>query len=278
MAKKYSKKQWMAKGILALLLCLILAGLAVGFAVTEKRKPAEPTTETLSEPETEPQTELPTEAEATTAPETTTAKVPPVSLPQATDGNPVTVSPDGEHWELTLVNLQYRLPEEYKPTLKAAVEGSSVQLDERVAPYYAEMYAAAKADGCTLTPYSGYRTYARQQENFDRKVAYYVSQGLSETEATVKTQTRILPAGASEHNMGFAMDIVSASADFISTKEFSWLTAHAYEYGFILRYPENKTDITGVMYEPWHWRFVGKEAAAAMHQSGQCLEEYLGIA
>lgn len=278
MAKKYSKKQWMAKGILALLLCLILAGLAVGFAVTEKRKPAEPTTEAVTEAETEIQTELPTEAEATTAPETTTAKAPPVSLPQATDGSPVTVSPDGEHWELTLVNLQYRLPEEYKPTLKAAVEGSSVQLDERVAPFYAEMYAAAKADGCTLTPYSGYRTYARQQENFDRKVAYYVSQGLSETEATAKTQTRILPAGASEHNMGFSMDIVSASADFVSTKEFSWLTAHAYEYGFILRYPENKTDITGVMYEPWHWRFVGKEAAAAMHQSGQCLEEYLGIA
>ena len=278
MAKKYSKKQWMAKGILALLLLFILAGLAVGFAVTEKRKPAEPTTNAVSEVETEPQTELPTEAEATTAPETTTAKAPPVSLPQATDGNPVTVSPDGEHWELTLVNLQYRLPEEYKPTLKAAVEGSSVQLDARVAPFYAEMYAAAKADGCTLTPYSGYRTFARQQENFDRKVAYYVSQGLSEAEATAQTQTRILPAGASEHNMGFAMDIVSASADFISTKEFSWLSAHAHEYGFILRYPENKTEITGVMYEPWHWRFVGKEAAAEMQKSGQCLEEYLGVA
>lgn len=78
--------------------------------------------------------------------------------------------------------------------------------------------------------------------------------------------------------MGFAMDIVSASADFVSTKEFSWLLEHAREYGFILRYPENKTEITGVMYEPWHWRYVGKEAAAAMHQSGQCLEEYLGIA
>lgn len=278
MVKKYSKKQWMAKGILALLLLFILAGLAVGFAVTERRKPAEPTTNALSEPETEPQTEPPTEAEATAAPEPTTAKAPPVSLPQATDGNPVTVSPDGEHWELTLVNLQYRLPEDYKPTLKAAVEGSSVQLDERVAPFYAEMYAAAKADGCTLTPYSGYRTYARQQENFDRKVAYYVSQGLGETEAIAKTQTRILPAGASEHNMGFAMDIVSASADFISTKEFSWLSAHAHEYGFILRYPENKTDITSVMYEPWHWRFVGKEAAAEMQKSGQCLEEYLGVA
>ena len=277
MAKKYSKKQWMAKGILALLLLFILAGLAVGFAVTEKRKPAEPTTNAVSEVETEPQTEPPTEAQ-TAAPEPTTAKAPPVSLPQATDGNPVTVSPDGEHWELTLVNLQYRLPEDYKPTLQAAVEGSSVQLDARVAPFYAEMYAAAKADGCTLTPYSGYRTFARQQENFDRKVAYYVSQGLSEAEATAQTQTRILPAGASEHNMGFAMDIVSASADFISTKEFSWLSAHAHEYGFILRYPENKTDITGVMYEPWHWRFVGKEAAAEMQKSGQCLEEYLGVA
>lgn len=277
MAKKYSKKQWMAKGILALLLLFILAGLAVGFAVTEKRKPAEPTTNAVSEVETEPQTEPPTEAQ-TAAPEPTTAKAPPVSLPQSANGNPVTVSPDGDNWELTLVNLQYRLPEDYKPTLQAAVEGSSVQLDARVAPFYAEMYAAAKADGCTLTPYSGYRTYARQQENFDRKVAYYVSQGLSEAEATAQTQTRILPAGASEHNMGFAMDIVSASADFISTKEFSWLSAHAHEYGFILRYPENKTEITGVMYEPWHWRFVGKEAAAEMQKSGQCLEEYLGVA
>ena len=277
MAKKYSKKQWIAKGILALLLLFILAGLAVGFAVTEKRKPAEPTTNAVSEVETEPQTEPPTEAQ-TAAPEPTTAKAPPVSLPQSADGNPVTVSPDGDNWELTLVNLQYRLPEDYKPTLQAAVEGSSVQLDARVAPFYAEMYAAAKADGCTLTPYSGYRTFARQQENFDRKVAYYVSQGLSEAEATAQTQTRILPAGASEHNMGFAMDIVSASADFISTKEFSWLSAHAHEYGFILRYPENKTDITGVMYEPWHWRFVGKEAAAEMQKSGQCLEEYLGVA
>ena len=277
MVKKYSKKQWMAKGILALLLLFILAGLAVGFAVTEKRKPAEPTTNAVSEVETEPQTEPPTEAQ-TAAPEPTTAKAPPVSLPQSADGNPVTVSPDGDNWELTLVNLQYRLPEDYKPTLQAAVEGSSVQLDARVAPFYAEMYAAAKADGCTLTPYSGYRTFARQQENFDRKVAYYVSQGLSEAEATAQTQTRILPAGASEHNMGFAMDIVSASADFISTKEFSWLSAHAHEYGFILRYPENKTEITGVMYEPWHWRFVGKEAAAEMQKSGQCLEEYLGVA
>ncbi|MGN0570916.1 MAG: D-alanyl-D-alanine carboxypeptidase family protein [Candidatus Fimenecus sp.] len=278
MAKIHFKKQVKAKGLLALLLVVILAGLTVGYAVTEKRNLVEAPTEVVTEAETEAPSAPPIPENTTASEETTISKAPPVSLPQSTDGNPVTVSPDGEHWELTLVNLQYRLPEEYVPTLKAAVEGSTVQLDERVAPFYAEMYAAAKADGCTLTPYSGYRTYARQQENFDRKVAYYVSQGLSETEAIAKAQTRVLPAGASEHNMGFAMDIVSASADFVSTKEFSWLTAHAHEYGFILRYPENKTEITGVMYEPWHWRFVGKEAAAEMQKSGQCLEEYLGVA
>ena len=278
MVKIRLKKQRKSKGILALLLAVILVGLCVGFVVTEKRKPDETPTEPPTQTESAVQTEPTTAAETTVAPEPTTEKTPLISLPQATDGNPVTVSPDGEHWELTLVNLQYRLPKDYKPTLQAAVAGSSVQLDARIAPFYAEMYAAAKADGCTLTPYSGYRTYARQQENFDRKVSYYVSQGFSEADATAKTQTRILPAGASEHNMGFAMDIVSASADFVSTKEFSWLLEHAHEYGFILRYPENKTDITGVMYEPWHWRFVGKEAAAEMHQSGQCLEEYLGVA
>lgn len=278
MAKPHTKKQWMAKGILALLLLLILAGLSVGFAVTEKRKPAAPPAEPLTEAQTEASTAPPAEESTTALPEPTAVPQAPVSLPQSANGNPVTVSPTGDRWELTLVNLQYRLPEDYAPTLAAAVEGSQIQLDERVAPFYLKMYTAAKADGCTLTPYSGYRTYTRQQENFDRRVSYYIEQGAEEAEARLKTQTRILPAGASEHNMGFSMDIVSASADFVSTKEFSWLCEHAHEYGFILRYPENKTDITGVMYEPWHWRYVGEKAAKEMKASGQCLEEYLGIA
>lgn len=278
MAKPHTKKQWIAKGVLALLLLLILTGLSVGFSMTEKRKPAAPPAEPLTETQTEPSTAPPAEESTTALPEPTAAPQAPVSLPQSADGNPVTVSPTGENWALTLVNLQYRLPEDYAPTLAAAVEGSQIQLDERVAPFYLKMYTAAKADGCTLTPYSGYRTYTRQQENFDRRVSYYIEQGAEETEARLKTQTRILPAGASEHNMGFSMDIVSASADFVSTKEFSWLCEHAHEYGFILRYPENKTDITGVMYEPWHWRYVGEKAAKEMKASGQCLEEYMGLA
>lgn len=283
MAKKRIKKSVKAKGILALLLVVILTALCTGFAVTQKHKIAkEAETSAPSEAESEAPSESapePTQAPAAepTTEGTTAPKTPPVSLPQANADNPVIVSPTGDKWELTVVNLSYCLPEGYEPKLAAAVEGSSVQLDERVAPQYAAMYAAAKADGCTLTPYSGYRSYTRQKNNFDRKVEYYQKQGFSEADAILKTRERILPAGHSEHNMGFAMDVVSASADFVSTKEYAWLTAHAHEYGFIQRYPENKTQLTGVMYEPWHWRYVGEKAAKEMHASGQCLEEYLGL-
>lgn len=273
MAKTINRKQRMAKLTLFVLLTVILATLSVGFAVSEKRvhvsAPEADASDAAPAATTEPQTEPPTEAAPATEPATS-------ALPKSANGDPIIVSPTGDGWETTLVNLQYRLPEGYEPSLAPAVAGSSVQLDKRVAPHYAAMYAAAKADGCILTPYSGYRSYAHQQENFNRRVASFVEQGLSEADAKAKTQTRILPPGCSEHNMGFAMDVVSASADFIETKEFKWLTEHAYVYGFILRYPENKTDITGVMYEPWHWRYVGEKAAKEIAQSGQCLEEYLG--
>ncbi len=287
MAKTRLKKTVKAKGILALMLAVLMTALCVGFTVTEKRVRAEaaqkaeeapPEPDSASEAETEPVTEEQTEPVTEPPTEAAAKKEPLVALPPASAENPVIVSPTGDKWELTLVNLSYCLAEGYTPELSAAVEGSSVQLDERVAPHYAAMYAAAKADGCTLTPYSGYRSYTRQKENFNRKVEYYQGQGFSEADAKLKTQERILPAGHSEHNMGFAMDVVSASADFVSTKEYSWLLAHAHEYGFILRYPEDKTAVTGVMYEPWHWRYVGEKAAKEMHGSGQCLEEYLGLA
>lgn len=275
MAKTMNRRQLRAKLALLLLLVVILGALSAGFLISEKRvraaTPEADASDAAPAATTEPQTEPLTEAVPAAEPATS-------ALPKSTNNDPIIVSPTGDGWETTLVNLQYRLPEGYEPTLAPAVEGSSVQLDRRVAPHYAAMYAAAKADGCILTPYSGYRSYAHQQENFNRRVASFVEQGLSEADAKAKTQTRILPPGCSEHNMGFAMDVVSASADFVETKEFKWLTEHAYAYGFILRYPENKTDITGVMYEPWHWRYVGEKAAKEIFQSGQCLEEYLGAA
>ena len=221
-----------------------------------------------TEPQTEPQTE-PVSEEPQAVPETKTAEKKPTTI------IPIT---DAEKWNLAIINTKYPLPDSYAPTLSNAISGSNIQLDSRVSERYAEMYAAAKLSGCVLTPYSGYHSYALQETNYNRKVNFYVNQGISAEEANQKASAQVLPAGCSEHNAGLAMDIVSASSDFINTKEYKWLCENAYNYGFILRYPEEKTAITGMNFEPWHWRYVGTQAAKEMKEKNQCLEEYLGLA
>lgn len=277
------KKSGKARLLLFALLVIILAALIGGYFLTRDKAPSsEENSSSAEQTAAQTTTEVTTEAPVTegTTVEPTTEKP---TGEQTTVAKPVSdkvilVSPTGDKWALTVVNHTYALAEGYAPKLKPAVSGSSVQLDERVAPYYQAMYDAAKKDGCTLTPYSGYRSYARQKTNYENKIASFQKQGMTRTEAIAATKERIMPPGHSEHNMGFAMDIVSASASFANTKEFKWLQEHAHEYGFIMSYPKDKVGITKVMYEPWHYRYVGKEAATAMHQSGQCLEEYLGMA
>ena len=221
-----------------------------------------------TEPQTEPQTE-PVSEEPQAVSETKTAEKKPAAI------IPIT---DAEKWNLAIINTKYPLPDSYAPTLSNAISGSNIQLDSRVSERYAEMYAAAKLSGCVLTPYSGYHSYALQETNYNRKVNFYVNQGISAEEANQKASAQVLPAGCSEHNAGLAMDIVSASSDFINTKEYKWLCENAHNYGFILRYPEDKTAITGMNFEPWHWRYVGTQAAKEMKEKNQCLEEYLGLA
>lgn len=188
----------------------------------------------------------------------------------------------GTDWNLLLVNRDYILPEDYEVELAPSITGdsSSPSLDYRVAPRYNEMYLAARSDGITLTPVSGYRSLTRQRNNFENKIDYYEGLGYSLAEATQLAAKRILPPGTSEHNAGMAMDICVASVDahFENSAEYEWLAENAADYGFILRYPEDKQDITQITYEPWHWRYVGVDAARAMKASGQCLEEYLGYA
>lgn len=221
-----------------------------------------------AEPQTEPQTE-PVNEEPQAVPETKPAEKKPATV------IPIT---DAEKWNLAIINTKYPLPDSYAPTLSNAISGSNIQLDSRVSERYAEMYAAAKLSGCVLTPYSGYHSYALQETTYNRKVNFYVNQGISAEEANQKASAQVLPAGCSEHNAGLAIDIVSASSDFINTKEYKWLCENAHNYGFILRYPEDKTAITGMNFEPWHWRYVGTQAAKGMKENNQCLEEYLGLA
>ena len=184
-----------------------------------------------------------------------------------TEGNPY----------LVVVNAKRAADETYKPVLTEIFD-TGYYMEEGVTPYYEEMYTAAKKDGITLTPYSAYRSYERQKNNYINLTKQYKSQyKLSEEDAARKAATVILPPGTSEHNLGLAMDICNTRDDFANTKEFKWLTENAHKYGFILRYTAEKQDITGIVPEPWHWRFVGVEYAEEIKNSGLCLEEYLGI-
>ena len=185
------------------------------------------------------------------------------------------IDPYSSNWNLLVVNTEKAIPADYVPKL-AEVASSGIYLDYRVAPYYNEMYTAAKKDGITLTPFSGYRSYARQQRNYNNLVDKYMSQyNLSRADAAKKAATVILPPGTSEHNLGLAMDVCNTNSSFSSQKEYKWLMQHAHEYGFILRYTADKQSITGIIPEPWHWRYVGVEHAKKIKDSGLCLEEYL---
>lgn len=279
--KGISKRALRTKIILLVILAIIMVPLIILYKSVGDTTPkiklydrnqtessSENQEEQTAEPQTEPQTE-PASEEPQAVPETKVAEKKPATV------IPIT---DAEKWNLAIINTKYPLPDSYAPTLSNAINGSNIQLDSRVSEHYAEMYAAAKLSGCVLTPYSGYHTYALQETTYNRKVNFYVNKGMSADEANQKASAQVLPAGCSEHNAGLAMDIVSASSDFINTKEYKWLCENAHNYGFILRYPEDKTAITGMNFEPWHWRYVGTQAAKEMKEKNQCLEEYLGLA
>ena len=193
-----------------------------------------------------------------------------------TINNPYIITINESQWHLTLVNSSYRIPDTYEPDL-VAVCGSEERLDRKIALEYEKMYAAALNEGVYLTPCSGYRSYELQEKNYNNKIKFFEAQGYSTEEAKVKAATIIMPPGSSEHNLGYAMDIVCVEEWFENTDEFRWLTENAADYGFIMRYPKDKQDITKVIYEPWHWRYVGVEAAKEMKEKNLTLEEYLGV-
>lgn len=177
-----------------------------------------------------------------------------------------------------LLNGTHALPEGYEPTLAEAVKGSGKYLDYRVAPYYQAMYDKALEDGIELTPVSGYRSYDLQVELFEDQIQLEIdNNGLDKTKATVAAATEVMIPGGSEHNAGLAMDICSLSESFEDTDEAAWLRENAADFGFILRYPKDAKSraITKVIYEPWHYRFVGVEAAKDITAKGVTLEEYL---
>lgn len=216
---------------------------------------------------------IPTEEKTSAASESTDTAT--TAKPKKSESGRIIVDTDAVEWNLIVVSLTREIPEGYKPEVVEVVN-SGHDLDKRVAPYYEKMYYAAKKEGIILTPFSGNRSYERQRINYNNLTETYMARyGLDRKAAQKKAATVILPPGTSEHNIGLAMDICNTYDSFASSKEYAWLTKNAYKYGFILRYPKGKEDVTGIVYEPWHWRFVGTEYAKKIRDSGLCLEEYL---
>jgi D-alanyl-D-alanine carboxypeptidase len=181
-------------------------------------------------------------------------------------------------WATILVNPSHPLPDGFSVQV-ANFEGG--QVDKRILTVCRRMFADAKKDGVTLRLVDAYRSYALQNELYQKKVDSYIAKGYGRKEAEKKAATITARPNTSEHQTGLALDIVTPSytirdKGFARTKAFKWLDAHAQDYGFTMRYRADKVSITKVIYEPWHWRFVGVQAAKAMKKSGQCYEEYLG--
>ena len=183
-----------------------------------------------------------------------------------------------DDWNLLLVNKQHPVPEDH--TFELGTIAGAMECDARILPELFAMLKAAKDEGISLSVCSPYRDISRQKILFDRKIKLHMGNGYSYMEAYKKASQIVTVPGASEHQIGLAVDIISSdytSLDegFGKTAAGKWLKEHSKEYGFILRYPKGKEYITGIDFEPWHFRYVGKEAATIIMDNGITLEEFV---
>ena len=189
-----------------------------------------------------------------------------------------TVAFDKNDWRLLLINKQHPVPEDY--TFELGTIKGAMKCDVRIIDDLLKMMQAAKDDGINLVICSPYRDLSRQEMLFGRKIKAYMEKGMSYMEAYKISSQAVTVPGASEHQIGLALDIVCDSyyalnEGFGETDAGKWLAEHSCEYGFTLRYPKGKEYITSIEYEPWHFRYVGKEAATIMKEKGICLEEFV---
>ena len=176
-------------------------------------------------------------------------------------------------WNLILVNSSNYIPDDYEVELTELSNGEKV--DSRIYPELQGMFNAARAEGYGLFVAAGYRTQEKQQQLLDDKIVAYEKEGYSKSEAERLAKQWVAVPGTSEHQLGIAVDINADTTKSSSDEVYNWLAQNAYKYGFIKRYPSDKTEITGVINEPWHYRYVGKEAAQEIYSQGICLEEYI---
>lgn len=175
-------------------------------------------------------------------------------------------------FNLIVVNKDNELPTNFRENL---VDFRGAKVDKRIADNLSKMMDDAASDSVNLWISSGYRSVKLQAEIMDDEISKNIREGHSREEAEELAKKLVAEPGKSEHHTGLAIDFNGVSDDFYNTDAYKWLIENAQNYGFILRYPESKKDITGINFEPWHFRYVGVSAAKAMHGKDICLEEYI---
>lgn len=246
--KQKQKKLFVIAGVL---IGLIICAVAFGFAMTQQN----------DKPDNGVSQQTASNTEVETPPEPL--------IPEVAEEN---------LWMTRLVNSTTLLEEGYVPEL-VVVNSAGYKFDARAAEDLNAMLQAARDAGLSPMICSAYRGWERQNTLFENQVVKQQNTGLSYEEAYEKAKTVVAFPGTSEHQTGLAADIVATSHQVLDdsqeqTAEQQWLMEHCWEYGFVLRYPKDKSDITGIIYEPWHYRYVGHEVAQYIHENSLCLEEY----
>ncbi len=181
-----------------------------------------------------------------------------------------------DDWKIMLVNKQHPIPDDYEFPL--GIITGSMRCDERIITPLLDMMKAANSQGISLIICSPYRDMDRQTMLFNNKIEKYMGAGMSYMDAYNLASQAVTVPGSSEHQVGLAIDIITdgysiLDEGFGKTAAGRWLADNSYKYGFVLRYPAGKEDITSIEFEPWHFRYVGVDAATFMVQNDICLEE-----
>lgn len=180
---------------------------------------------------------------------------------------------DETAWYLILVNKWNYIPDDYEVELTELANRQLV--DTRIYPALQEMLDTARSNNIYPIVVSGYRTTEKQQGLMYDKIADYKAEGYTDAIAITKAEAWVAVPGTSEHQLGIAVDINADGIHSTGEEVYKWLSQNSYKFGFIRRYPADKTEITGVIDEPWHYRYVGVDAATEIYNQGICLEEYL---
>ena len=196
---------------------------------------------------------------------------------KAAENNAASEIPDEDSWKLIIINDQNHLSRDFKVNL---IKFENIRVDYRITEPLQKMIEAAKEDGVNIDACSGYRSVTEQDTLYNTRYLAYVAEGYSNGASEILSSQYLQTGGSSEHHTGLAVDLLTdgikeMNESFANTPAYTWLKENAAKYGFIERYPKDKSQVTGILWEPWHYRYVGENNASVIASQNLCLEEYL---